>query len=99
MIDVINDFNFPEAEDLFRFAVPMSKNLKRLAARARNASVPAIYKRQLQKMAFRLSLDVKALHERSRQRSCQKPPPRKERLSPAQAQVVGLLFDIFGHAA
>ena len=43
LIDVINDFNFPEAEVLLRYAVPMSQNLKALASRARKASVPVIY--------------------------------------------------------
>ena len=43
IIDVINDFQFSEAEQLLRYAVPMSRNLKALAARARQASVPIIY--------------------------------------------------------
>jgi nicotinamidase-related amidase len=43
LIDVINDFRFPEAEELLRYAVPMSRNLKDLASRARKASVPVIY--------------------------------------------------------
>jgi nicotinamidase-related amidase len=43
IIDVINDFQFPEAEQLLIAAVPMSRNLKALASRARRASVPIIY--------------------------------------------------------
>ena len=43
LIDVINDFQFPEAEQLLHFAAPMSKKLKQLAARARRASIPVIY--------------------------------------------------------
>jgi nicotinamidase-related amidase len=43
IIDVINDFRFPEAEQLLRHAVPMSANLKKLAGRARQASIPVIY--------------------------------------------------------
>ncbi len=43
LIDVINDFQFPEAAALLRYAVPMSRKLKALASKARRASVPVIY--------------------------------------------------------
>ena len=43
LIDVINDLQFPEADQLLRFAVPMSQRLQTLKRRARRAGVPAIY--------------------------------------------------------
>jgi len=43
LIDVINDFDFPEAADLLRFAEPMADRIKLLAGRARQANVPVIY--------------------------------------------------------
>ena len=43
LIDVINDFNFPEADQLLKFARPMAKKLLRLKRRAQRAGVPVIY--------------------------------------------------------
>jgi len=43
LIDVINDLDFPEADQLLHFAEPMSKALADLARRARLAGVPVIY--------------------------------------------------------
>jgi nicotinamidase-related amidase len=43
LIDVINDFDFPEADDLLKYAVPMAERIARLATRARAANVPVIY--------------------------------------------------------
>lgn len=43
LIDVINDFDFPEADQLLRYARPMAKNLLHLKRRARKAGVPIIY--------------------------------------------------------
>ena len=43
LIDVINDLDFPEADELLRFAIPMAQRLKRLMQRARRAHVPIIY--------------------------------------------------------
>ena len=43
LVDVINDFQFPEADQLLQFAVPMSRRLQALKKRARRAGVPAIY--------------------------------------------------------
>ncbi len=43
LIDVINDLNFPEANQLLRFARPMAKKLSRLKQRAKEAGVPVIY--------------------------------------------------------
>ena len=43
LIDVINDLDFPEANQLLRCARPMARNLLRLKLRAKNAGIPVIY--------------------------------------------------------
>ena len=43
LIDVINDLEFPEADQMVDDAVVMAKNLRRLKQRARKAGVPVIY--------------------------------------------------------
>ena len=43
LIDVINDFDFPEGEQLLRLAIPAGKNIARLKQRAKDAGIPAIY--------------------------------------------------------
>jgi len=43
LVDVINDFDFPEANQLLRYAQPMAKKLLRLKRRAQKAGVPVIY--------------------------------------------------------
>ena len=43
LIDVINDFDFPEAAQLLKHARPMARNLLRLKRRAQKAGVPVIY--------------------------------------------------------
>jgi nicotinamidase-related amidase len=43
LIDVINDLNFPEANQLLRHARPMAHKLSRLKQRAKKAGVPVIY--------------------------------------------------------
>ena len=43
LIDVINDFDFPEADQLFRYARLMAKKLLRLKRRAQKAGIPVIY--------------------------------------------------------
>jgi len=43
LIDVINDFDFPEGEQLLRLAIPAGKNIARLKRRAKEAGIPAIY--------------------------------------------------------
>ena len=43
LIDVINDFDFPEADQLLKHARPMARILLRLKRRARKAGVPVIY--------------------------------------------------------
>src|SRR3977135_2126636 len=43
LIDVINDLDFPEANQLLRSARPMARKLLRLKQRAKKAGVPVIY--------------------------------------------------------
>lgn len=43
LVDVINDLDFPEADELLRFVPAMSRRLARLKVRARQAGVPVIY--------------------------------------------------------
>ena len=43
LIDVINDFDFPEADQLLKYARPMARALLRLKRRAYEAGVPVIY--------------------------------------------------------
>src|SRR4026208_506917 len=43
LIDVINDFDFPEADQLSKHARPMARNLLRLKRRAQKAGVPVVY--------------------------------------------------------
>ena len=43
LIDVINDLDFPEADDLVRQAEPMARRLAALKRRATRAGVPCIY--------------------------------------------------------
>lgn len=43
LIDVINDFQFPEADQLLRYAVPMAETIAELKASAHEHKVPVIY--------------------------------------------------------
>jgi nicotinamidase-related amidase len=43
LIDVINDFDFPEGDQLLRLAIPVGKNIAWLKQRAKQAGIPAIY--------------------------------------------------------
>lgn len=43
LIDVINDFDFEEAEALLQFAEPMGKRIAELCERARSAKLPVVY--------------------------------------------------------
>lgn len=43
MLDVINDLDFPEAEQLLRYALPMARQLKELRRRAVAAGLPVVY--------------------------------------------------------
>lgn len=43
LIDVINDFDFPEGDQLLQFAFPMAKRIVELKSRLKAAGIPAIY--------------------------------------------------------
>jgi nicotinamidase-related amidase len=43
LIDVVNDFDFPEADQLLKHARPMAQVLLRLKRRAKKAGVPVVY--------------------------------------------------------
>ena len=43
LIDVINDFDFPEGEELLKLAMPAGKNIAALKQRAKEAEIPAVY--------------------------------------------------------
>jgi nicotinamidase-related amidase len=43
LIDVINDFDFPEGDQLLRLALPVGKNIAELKKRARAAGIPCVY--------------------------------------------------------
>ena len=43
LIDVINDLDFPEADQLLRSALPMAERIAALKKRAKQADVPVIY--------------------------------------------------------
>jgi len=67
LIDVINDFDFPGADQLLRYARPMARNLLRLKRRAYEAGVPVIYVNDnfgRWKSDFRRTLDHSERHGR-----------------------------------
>jgi len=43
IIDCINDLEFPEGDQLLRYALPMARQIRSLKERARSAKVPVIY--------------------------------------------------------
>src|SRR4030095_9446020 len=43
LVDVINEFAFPEAPALLQRALPMARALQRLKQRAKSAGVPVVY--------------------------------------------------------
>jgi nicotinamidase-related amidase len=43
IVDVINDFNFPEANQLMQYAPAMARKLAKLKARAKKAGIPVVY--------------------------------------------------------
>src|SRR5688572_3498024 len=43
LIDVINDLEFPEGDQLLRFAVPMARQIAALKQRARQQGIPVVY--------------------------------------------------------
>jgi nicotinamidase-related amidase len=69
LIDVINDFDFPEVDQLLKHARPMARNLLRLKQRAQKAGVPVIYVNDnfgRWKSDFRRTVDYCVLHGRGR---------------------------------
>ena len=70
LIDVINDFDFPEADRLLKYARPMARNLLRLKRRAQKAGVPVVYVNDnfgRWKSDFRRTVDHCARHGRGRE--------------------------------
>ena len=43
LVDVINDFDFPESKHLLRYAVPAARRIEALKARLKKRGIPAIY--------------------------------------------------------
>lgn len=43
LIDVINDFDFPEGDQLLRLAMPVGRNIAQLKQRAKAAGIPVVY--------------------------------------------------------
>jgi nicotinamidase-related amidase len=43
IVDVINDFDFPEAKQLLRYAPAMARKIDKLKARAKRAGIPCVY--------------------------------------------------------
>jgi nicotinamidase-related amidase len=43
LIDVINDFDFPRAPSLLRYALPAAQRIAALKERAKRARIPVIY--------------------------------------------------------
>jgi len=43
LIDVINDFDFPEGDELLQLALPVGKNIAELKKRAKAAKIPCVY--------------------------------------------------------
>ena len=43
LIDVINDFDFPEGDQLLRLALAVGRNIARLKQRTKEAGIPSIY--------------------------------------------------------
>src|SRR4051812_43376983 len=70
LIDVMNDFDFPEADQLLKYARPMAQNLLRLKRRAQKAGVPVVYVNDnfgRWKSDFRRTVEHCARHGRGRE--------------------------------
>ena len=78
MVDVINDLDFPEADQMLRFVPALTRKLARLKERARAADVPVIY---VNDNFGRWRSDVRALVEH-----CRAGPAREliDRLQPGK---------------
>jgi nicotinamidase-related amidase len=78
LVDVINPLDFPEADDLLKFAIPMADRLASLKRRAKRAGVPVVYAND---NFGRWRSDLSAVVERCRQPDC-KGRPLVEKLLP-----------------
>jgi nicotinamidase-related amidase len=78
LVDVINPFDFPEADDLLKFALPMADRLAWLKRRAKRAGVPVVYAND---NFGRWRSDLSSVVERCRQPDC-KGRPVVEKLLP-----------------
>ncbi len=78
LVDVVNPLDFPEANDLLAFALPMADRLAALKRRARKAGVPVIYAND---NFGRWRSDLSAVVERCLEPGC-KGRPLVERLMP-----------------
>jgi len=69
LVDVINDFDFPEGDQLLKHARPMARILLRLKRRAQKAGVPVIYVNDnfgRWRSDFRRTVDYCSRHGRGR---------------------------------
>jgi nicotinamidase-related amidase len=80
LVDVINPLDFPEADQLLRYAVPAAEKLADLKRRARKAHVPVVYAND---NFGRWRSDLSAVVERCREPGC-KGAPLAERLRPGE---------------
>ncbi len=78
LVDVINPFAFPEADELLEFARPMADRLAALKGRAARAGVPVVYAND---NFGRWRSDLSAVVERCREPDC-KGRPITEKLLP-----------------
>jgi nicotinamidase-related amidase len=78
LVDVINPLDFPEADQLLRYAMPAAQCLANLKARAKSAGVPVVYAND---NFGRWRSDLSAVVERCREQGC-KGRPLTELLQP-----------------
>ncbi|HUR55892.1 MAG TPA: isochorismatase family cysteine hydrolase [Gemmataceae bacterium] len=78
LVDVINPLDFPNADELLRFALPMADRLAELKRRARAAGVPVVYAND---NFGRWRSDLAAVVERCRRAGCMG-APLAEKLAP-----------------
>ena len=78
LVDVINPLDFPEADQLLRYAMPAAQRLANLKARAKSAGVPVVYAND---NFGRWRSDLSAVVERCRKQGC-KGRPLAELLQP-----------------
>jgi nicotinamidase-related amidase len=78
LVDVINPLDFPEADEVLRFALPLADRLADLKRVARSAGVPVVYAND---NFGRWRSDLAAVVERCRRSGC-KGAPLAEKLAP-----------------